>query len=140
MSGAVLPPAGGAGAGWGQGSAPRPPRGGKRNGPPVPGPPGERARASPPGSPSRAEGRGIDADRLIVIGIGGEKDRDKFNWFTLGGCVAGKVVGRSATIVADLPGVEVTAEGIGDLALGARLRAYAFDRYKTKKKKDNGNG
>jgi leucyl aminopeptidase len=84
--------------------------------------------------------QGIDADRLIVIGIGGEKDRDKFNWLTLGGFVAGKVVGRSATIVADLPGVEATAEGIGDLALGARLRAYAFDRYKTKKKKDNGNG
>jgi leucyl aminopeptidase len=82
--------------------------------------------------------QGIDADRLIAIGIGGEKDRETINWLTLGGLVAGKVLGRTATVLFDPPGAEVTAEGVGDLALGARLRAYSFDRYKTKKKKDNG--
>ena len=82
--------------------------------------------------------QGIDADRLIAIGIGGEKDRETINWLTLGGLLAGKVLGRTATVLVDPPGAEVTAEGVGDLALGARLRAYSFDRYKTKKKKDNG--
>ena len=42
--------------------------------------------------------------------------------------------GGNVTIVADLPGVETTPEVIASLAVGARLRTYAFDRYKTKRK------
>ena len=99
---------------------------------------GEKFKGKPNSALMVPAPRGIDADRLIAIGIGGEKDREKFNWLTLGGFIAGKVLGRTVTIVVDLPGIEATAEGIGDLALGARLRAYTFDRYKTKKKKDNG--
>ena len=37
---------------------------------------------------------------------------------------------------AELPGVALKAEQAADVALGALLRAYAFDRYKTKRKED----
>ncbi|MDQ4136785.1 MAG: leucyl aminopeptidase, partial [Pseudomonadota bacterium] len=58
-----------------------------------------------------------------------------------GGLVAGKVSGRTAVVALDLPGVEATPDLAAEMALGARLRAYSFDRYKTKKKdaeKDEG--
>ena len=41
-----------------------------------------------------------------------------------------------ATIIADLPGGALKPERIADMALGVRLRAYSFDRYKTKRKED----
>jgi leucyl aminopeptidase len=37
---------------------------------------------------------------------------------------------------ASCPVVENAAEAVAEIALGARLRAYKFDRYKTKKKDD----
>ncbi len=80
---------------------------------------------------------GLQADRLLAIGIGGEAERAKIDWVALGGFTAGKVGGRQASIIAELPGVQATAQNLADLALGARLRAYRFDRYKTKKKKDD---
>jgi leucyl aminopeptidase len=52
------------------------------------------------------------------------------------------VVGRipssasEATIVADLPGGGIKPDRVADIALGARLRGYAFERYKTKRKED----
>jgi leucyl aminopeptidase len=39
-------------------------------------------------------------------------------------------------VVLDWPGATVTAAQAGEFALGARLRNYTFDRYKTKKKPD----
>jgi leucyl aminopeptidase len=77
---------------------------------------------------------GLGAERLVVVGIGGEKDRGRLDGTLLGGLVMGKVSGRSAVIALDLPGIEATPELAADMALGARLRAYSFDRYKTKKK------
>ncbi|HEX2552945.1 MAG TPA: leucyl aminopeptidase [Microvirga sp.] len=77
---------------------------------------------------------GLAADRLVVVGIGADKDRAKLDGAILGGLVMGKVAGRSAVIVLDLPGVEAAPELAAEMALGARLRAYTFDRYKTKKK------
>ncbi|MGU3537143.1 leucyl aminopeptidase [Methylobacterium sp. A54F] len=79
---------------------------------------------------------GIDADRLVVAGLGSEKDRAKIDWTVLGGFTGGKVSGRSARVVLDAPGLTVSALNAADFALGARLRAYSFDRYKTKKKPD----
>ncbi|MDQ4135559.1 MAG: leucyl aminopeptidase, partial [Pseudomonadota bacterium] len=76
----------------------------------------------------------LKLDRLIVVGVGGEKDRAKHDWRMLGGFLAGKAAGRAATVLVDLPGLEAGPEAIADIALGARLRAYKFDRYKTKKK------
>jgi len=79
---------------------------------------------------------GVKADRLVVVGLGPEKDRAKTDWPVLGGFTASKVAGRTARVVLDWPGATVTAAQAGEFALGARLRNYTFDRYKTKKKPD----
>ncbi|MBF9232267.1 leucyl aminopeptidase [Microvirga alba] len=82
----------------------------------------------------------VAVDRLVVIGAGGEKDRANVDWAQLGGLVASKVNGKSAVAVLDLPGVEITPDDAADVALGAQLRRYSFDRYKTKKDEAKTNG
>lgn len=79
---------------------------------------------------------GVEADRLVVIGLGSDKDRSKIDWTTLGGFTTGKVSGRAARIVLDWPGIDAKADDIADFTTGARLRSYSFDPYKTKKKPD----
>jgi leucyl aminopeptidase len=83
---------------------------------------------------------GLPVDRLIVVGLGGEKDRAALDGAMLGGLALGKVSGRNATVLADFPGLEASSDLVAEMALGARLRAYAFDRYKTKKKDDDKEG
>jgi len=83
---------------------------------------------------------GLKASRLIVIGTGktalakeATKEIDCLKW---GGTIAGKLShGRNAvTVIAELAGGEMTPNQVATLASGFRLRAYKFDRYKTKKK------
>jgi leucyl aminopeptidase len=83
---------------------------------------------------------GLAADRLVVIGIGGEKDRVDLDWVQLGGLIAGKVNGKTATAVLDLPGIEASADAVADIVLGMQLRRYSFDRYKTKKDENKTEG
>jgi leucyl aminopeptidase len=78
--------------------------------------------------------QGLSVERLVVVGVGGEKDRASLDWAALGGAVAARVAGRSATVLVDIPGVPESASGVADAVLGARLRAYKFERYKTKTK------
>jgi leucyl aminopeptidase len=80
--------------------------------------------------------RGLDATRLVVVGCGNPADLKSQDIVKLGGAAIGKVPARAAkvTILADLPGKNTSADQAADLALGVRLRAYSFDRYKTKKK------
>ncbi len=80
---------------------------------------------------------GLPVDRLIVVGLGAAKDRAELDMVQLGGTIAGKASGRTATVLLDAPGLEAGADALGDLALGMRMRLYAFDRYKTKKKDDD---
>jgi leucyl aminopeptidase len=104
---------------------------------------GERFKGKAKSAMTIAAPAGLSVDRLIVVGTGGEGDRSKLDLAQLGGVVAGRTSGRSATVLVDIPGVESSGETAAELALGARLRAYSFDRYKTKKKDDeanNGNG
>ena len=72
----------------------------------------------------------LATDRLLVVGREGA-DAD----FTiLGGFVMGRIrEGTAATILFDLPGKDFTPRAGADFALGMRLRAYRFDRYKTRK-------
>jgi leucyl aminopeptidase len=81
---------------------------------------------------------GLQADRLIVIGVGSEKDRVDTDYVSLGGALLGRLNGaKAATVVLDGPaGWRTDAAAAADMALGMRLRAYSFDRYKTKKKDD----
>jgi len=79
---------------------------------------------------------GLDVWRLVVVGAGKARDLKPEDFVKLGGVAMGKVPAAAtiAVIVADLPGGGVKPERAADLALGVRLRTYAFDRYKTKRK------
>lgn len=78
---------------------------------------------------------GASYERLIVIGVGPEDERAKLDFVKLGGAIAGRLgTGRSAEIILALPEGTMEAKQAADIALGLRLRTYAFDRYKTKSK------
>ena len=80
---------------------------------------------------------GLDLARLVVLGVGKARDLKEQDFLKLGGVAMGKIPASAtaATIIADLPS-GVKPEQAADLALGVRLRAYAFDRYKTKRKEE----
>ncbi|GLR88683.1 leucyl aminopeptidase [Bradyrhizobium iriomotense] len=79
---------------------------------------------------------GLKAGRLIVIGTGKPSALKLNDFLKFGGVAAGKLKpGVSAmTIMAELPDGAMTAGQTVAIGSGLRLRAYKFDRYKTKKK------
>ena len=79
---------------------------------------------------------GLKAKRLIVAGIGKLSELKDNDFLKLGGTVAGKLTaGNDAVaIVAELPTGSMTPDQAAAIAAGIRLRAYKFDRYKTRKK------
>jgi len=79
---------------------------------------------------------GLKVSRLIVIGAGKVSALKMNDFLKFGGLAAGKLQpGNGAmTIMAELPGSAMTDEQVVAVASGLRLRAYKFDRYKTKKK------
>jgi leucyl aminopeptidase len=79
---------------------------------------------------------GLNAPRLIVVGVGKERDLKDRDLVRLGGVAAGAVPGAAAqaTIVTEFAAGALKGDQIANLVLGARLRAYRFDRYKTKRK------
>src|SRR6516165_6587602 len=83
----------------------------------------------------------LKVGRLTVIGAGKTEGLKSRDFLKLGGVAAGKLpsAGGEAMVVADLPEGPMSAEAVADLAVGATLRAYKFDRYKTKKKEDEEN-
>ena len=79
--------------------------------------------------------------RLVVVGVGqGPLTSRPEDFVKLGGAAMGRIPAAAgeATILADLPGGSLKPERVADLALGVQLRAYTFDRYKTKRKDDGG--
>jgi leucyl aminopeptidase len=81
----------------------------------------------------------LSANRLIVVGVGKTADLKPRDVVKLGGAAMGKVPASAdrVTIIADLPGRPMNDGQCTDLAVGVRLRAYSFDRYKTKKDGDD---
>jgi leucyl aminopeptidase len=81
---------------------------------------------------------GLAVDRLIVVGLGGAADLKAPEMLKLGGIVMGRLPAgaKEATVLLERPGEEFAAAAAAEFALGLTLRAYAFDRYKTKKKED----
>jgi leucyl aminopeptidase len=77
---------------------------------------------------------GLKASRLVVVGAG--KGSEPNDLVKLGGAAMGRIpaAAAEATIVLDLPAGPMKPEQAADMALGIELRAYAFDRYKTKRK------
>jgi len=84
---------------------------------------------------------GIKAERLIVVGVGKTADIKEKDFLKFGGVTAGKLnaASESVTVFAELPEAAMQGDAAAAIASGIRLRAYKFDRYKTKKK-DGENG
>jgi len=79
---------------------------------------------------------GLKAPRLTIIGVGKIAAIKESDFLKFGGIVAGRLnSGNDAvTIIAELADGAMKPEQAAAVAAGARLRAYRFDRYKTKKK------
>ncbi len=76
-------------------------------------------------------------DRIVVVGLGKPVEGEAPDWPALGAAIAAAIMGRHATLVAEFPGFQVDDAAIAGLTLGARLRAYRFDQYKSKKKDED---
>jgi leucyl aminopeptidase len=81
---------------------------------------------------------GLNLPRLIVIGVGKASVLEPRDIVKLGGIAMGKVptAAARATIFAEFASGALKGAQVADLGLGARLRAYTFDLYKTKRKDD----
>jgi leucyl aminopeptidase len=79
---------------------------------------------------------GLRVSRLVVIGVGSAAKLKSADLVKLGGIARGKVPSSAAeaTIFAEFARGALKPDQVADLALGARLRAYSFERYKTKRK------
>jgi leucyl aminopeptidase len=76
-------------------------------------------------------------DQVIVLGLGKAADLSQREIELLGGVISGALAASKskAAHVAQMP-LKAAEEAASWLASGAKLRAYKFDRYKTKKKDD----
>jgi leucyl aminopeptidase len=81
---------------------------------------------------------GLKVSRLVVIGAGNTKGLEPKDLLKLGGLALGKLPlsTSEAVVFAELPGGALKDGQAADLAQRIVLRAYAFDRYKTKRKDD----
>jgi len=79
---------------------------------------------------------GLAVSRLVVMGIGKAAKLKPHDFVKLGGAAMGRVPSSTAvaTIVAENASGALKPEQSADIAQGASLRAYRFDRYKTKRK------
>src|SRR5271157_407293 len=78
---------------------------------------------------------GLDASRLMIVGVTPGKDNAPVDMAMLGGFVFDKVSGSQKVEVAfEAPAGTWDGAAAADFALGLRLRGYRFDKYKTRKK------
>jgi leucyl aminopeptidase len=79
---------------------------------------------------------GLKVSRLIVVGAGKLSALKESDFLKFGGVAAGKLRAGNdaATIIAELPDGAMKPDQAAAVGAGVRLRAYKFDRYKTKKK------
>src|SRR5271163_3922995 len=86
------------------------------------------------------EPAGLEAARLLVVGAPG-KDAKPLDFAVLGGFVSGKLgKAKQAAAIFESPAEAWDASAAAEFALGVRLRAYRFEKYKTKKSDADGNG
>ncbi len=76
---------------------------------------------------------GADFDRLLLVGTGKPADIAEKDWVDLGGAAMGALrKAKAATVLFERPdGRRTGRSSAADFALGMKLRAYAFDKYKT---------
>jgi leucyl aminopeptidase len=81
---------------------------------------------------------GLRLTRLVVLGVGKAAKLKAQDFVKLGGAARGKASSPAgeATIFAELAGGPLKPDQVAEVTLGAQLRAYVFDRYKTRRKED----
>ena len=79
---------------------------------------------------------GLDVSRLVVVGVGKAGGLKAQDFVKLGGAAMGKVpaAATEVAIFAELASGALKPDQAAEVALGTQLRAYVFDRYKTKRK------
>lgn len=82
---------------------------------------------------------GLDVSRLVLLGVGKEKDFDTLAAQSAGGILIAHLNSNGAkkarVIVDNIAGAKISATDIAaNMAYGASLRSYTFDKYHTKKK------
>src|SRR5262249_44071006 len=87
------------------------------------------------------EPEGIKIQRLIVVGAGNASELKERDFLKFGGVLTGKLnaATEAVTVIAELPDRAMESDEAAAVATGIKLRAYKFDRSKTKKK-DGENG
>lgn len=83
---------------------------------------------------------GSDLKRLVCVGVNDADDATPQDWVTSGGYATGLLMGataKSASLIVDVAGGLAAPEAAVELALGALLRSYTFDIYKTNGKSKN---
>ncbi|MCI5077207.1 leucyl aminopeptidase [Oricola sp.] len=81
---------------------------------------------------------GSPVDRILILGVGEPEKVGEGDWTALGGLLRGKTASdKAVSALLECEGMEISPEAAAGFAQGMLLRAYDFDKYKTKKK-DNG--
>jgi leucyl aminopeptidase len=77
---------------------------------------------------------GTSFDRLVALGAGKVSAINDYGWLKLGGTAFAQIrKPNEVSVVLEVSGVETSAADAANFAAGILLRAYAFDKYKTKK-------
>lgn len=77
--------------------------------------------------------QGSDLDRIVIAGAGDPAKFKGDDWLKLGGSTLSRLnKAKAADVVLALPDMAVKPEDAADFAMGMLLRAYSFDKYKTK--------
>ena len=79
---------------------------------------------------------GIKVQRLLVVGVGKPAELKEKDFLKFGGVLAGKLnsASEAVSVIAELPEAAMQPGQAAAVGSGIRLRAYKFDRYKTKRK------
>ena len=84
---------------------------------------------------------GLKLARLVLLGIGKGADYKPEDWLNLGGIIRGLLSGKegpTAHVFIETTGWPIDPDDVAKIALGAMLRGYKFQKYKTKAKKKDG--
>ena len=76
--------------------------------------------------------------KLSVVGAGEVSERNSKAWARIGGAACGACAKDGETsLIAELPDGGIAPDAVAAIAMGMLLRAYRFDKYKTKKNGDD---
>ncbi|HWM81001.1 MAG TPA: leucyl aminopeptidase [Pseudolabrys sp.] len=83
--------------------------------------------------------QGLKVARLVVVGLGKASALKQGDFVRFGGIAMSKIPASEAdvSIFAELAGGAMSPRQAADVAMGARLRSYRFDRYKTRRKDED---